>query len=195
MPSSVADLATLGKLLEEHRARLVAMIERRLDPGLRARVSPDDIFQDASVLAQRDYARFKTDGRMTAYAWLYRLALDAVLEAWRRHNRSPRDVGRDVPLPEHSSIQLGLGLIHTGTSPSSAVAREEERQHVRRVVELLKEKDRQVLWMRHHDGLSHQEVALVLGVSENAATVRYTRALKRFKDTWQKLTSHEGPPT
>jgi RNA polymerase sigma-70 factor (ECF subfamily) len=66
---------------------------------------------------------------------------------------------------------------------------------VRQVVELLKEKDRQVLWMRHQDGLSHQEVALVLGITENAAMVRYTRALGRFKDLWQHLNSHEGLST
>ena len=35
MASSVAELAALGKLLEEHRSRLVAMVERRLDPALR----------------------------------------------------------------------------------------------------------------------------------------------------------------
>jgi RNA polymerase sigma-70 factor (ECF subfamily) len=177
----------LGKLLEEHRARLVAMIERRLDPGLRARVSPDDVFQEACLQAQRRYARFKAAGKMTPYAWLYRLTLDALLEAWRQHNRSPRNVGRDLPLPEQSSIQLGLGLVHAATSPSSAVARDELRRRVRQVVELLKEKDRQVLWMRHQDGLSHQEIALVLAISENAAMVRYTRALRRFKDLWQHL--------
>jgi RNA polymerase sigma-70 factor (ECF subfamily) len=187
MSSSVADLATLGKLLEEHRPRLVAMIERRLDPALRARVSPDDVFQEAALLAQRHYAHFQADGRMTPYAWLYRLALDALLEAWRRHNRSPRAVGRDLPLPEQSSVQLGLGLVHTGTSPSSAAARDEVRQRVRQVVELLKEKDRQILWMRYQDGLSHQEVALVLGITDIAAMVRYARALKRFKDLWQRL--------
>jgi RNA polymerase sigma-70 factor (ECF subfamily) len=192
MPSSVADLAALGKVLEEYRPRLLAMIERRLDPALRARVSPDDVFQEASILAHRHFARFKADGRMTPYAWLYRLALDALLEAWRRHNRSPRDIGRELPLPEHSSIQLGLGLVQTGTSPSAAAARDELQQRVRQVVELLKEKDRQILWMRHQDGLAHQEVALVLGISENAAMVRYARALKRFKDLWQRLHPQQG---
>jgi RNA polymerase sigma-70 factor (ECF subfamily) len=195
MPSSVADLAALGKLLEEYRPRLVAMIERRLDPILQARVSADDVFQEASLVAQRHYAHFKADSQMTPYAWLYRLALDALFEAWRRHNRSPRDVRRDLPLPEKSSIQFGLGLVHACTSPSSAAARDELCGRVRQVVELLKEKDRQVLWMRHQDGLSHHEVALVLGVTENAAMVRYTRALGRFKDLWQHLNSHEGLST
>jgi RNA polymerase sigma-70 factor, ECF subfamily len=195
MASSVAELAALGKLLEEHRGRLVAMVERRLDPALRARVSAEDIFQEAALLAQRRYIQFKTDGKMTAYAWLYRLALDALLEVWRRHNRSPRDVARDLPLPEQSSVQLGLGLVHTGTSPSSAAAREEVRQRVCQVVELLREKDRQVLWMRHQDGLSHIEVGQVLGISDNAAMVRYTRALKRFKDLWTHLNARKGLST
>ena len=41
--------------------------------------------------------------------------------------------------------------------------------------------------MRHYDGLSFGEAGAVLGVSENAATVRYVRALRRLKDVWRKL--------
>jgi hypothetical protein len=37
MPSSVGDLAALGKLIEEHRPKLGAMLQRRIDPALAAR--------------------------------------------------------------------------------------------------------------------------------------------------------------
>jgi RNA polymerase sigma factor (sigma-70 family) len=85
------------------------------------------------------------------------------------------------------SVQLGMGLIAPATSPSAALARRELQEQVREAVELLKEKDRQILWMRHQDQLSHQEIAAVLDLTENASMVRYARALKRFKDLWHRL--------
>jgi RNA polymerase sigma-70 factor (ECF subfamily) len=38
-----------------------------------------------------------------------------------------------------------------------------------------------VLALRHFDGLSNSEVALVLGLSKTAASNRYIRALERLK--------------
>ncbi len=52
---------------------------------------------------------------------------------------------------------------------------------------LLRPRDREILWMRHYDQLSHREVAEVLQIKESAATPRYVRALKRLKDLWQTL--------
>jgi RNA polymerase sigma-70 factor, ECF subfamily len=52
---------------------------------------------------------------------------------------------------------------------------------------LLKDKDREILWMRHHDDLSFHEVAAVLGIAENAARVRYVRALAKLREVWQEI--------
>jgi RNA polymerase sigma-70 factor, ECF subfamily len=41
--------------------------------------------------------------------------------------------------------------------------------------------DREVLALRHFEGLSNGEVALVLGLSKTAASNRYIRALERLK--------------
>jgi RNA polymerase sigma-70 factor (ECF subfamily) len=192
MPSSVADLAALGKLFEQHRPRLLAMVERRIDSALAARVGADDILNDAFLEARRKWDRFHSQSQLTGYAWLYRITLDMLIESWRKHSRGPRNVDRDMPLPERSSMQLGLGLVDSGTSPSAALAKKELAEQVRQTVDTLKETDRQVLWMRHADQLSHEEIGMVLGISENAAMVRYTRALKRFKELWQRISLNRG---
>ena len=41
--------------------------------------------------------------------------------------------------------------------------------------------DREVLMLRHFEDLSNKEVAVVLGIQENAASNRYVRALSRLK--------------
>ena len=84
-------------------------------------------------------------------------------------------------------MQLGLSLIAPGTNPSAAAVRDEVCARVRQALDLLKGADREILWMRHFDQLSFGEAGAVLGISENAATVRYVRALRRLKDLWQKL--------
>jgi RNA polymerase sigma-70 factor (ECF subfamily) len=191
MPSSLADMAALGKLLEEHSPKLLAMLERRLDPALAARISPEDILGEAFLEARRKWGRFKEQAVMTGYAWLYRIVQDCLIEAWRRQTRACRDPGREMPWPERSSIQLGLGLVGSGTSPSEAAARAEVQQQMRQALAMLKPQDREILWMRHYDELSYQEAGMVLGVTESAATLRYVRALKRLKDLWQRLHGKE----
>jgi RNA polymerase sigma-70 factor (ECF subfamily) len=84
-------------------------------------------------------------------------------------------------------MQLGLSLVDRGTNPGAAAEREEVRQRIRQALDLLKDADRDILWMRHSDGLSFREAGDVLGVGENAATVRYVRALRRLKQLWLKL--------
>jgi RNA polymerase sigma-70 factor (ECF subfamily) len=186
-PLSVADLALLGQLFEEHRGRLLAMLHRRIDPSVAARVGPEEVLGEAFFDAARRWRWFQGQAQVSAYAWLYRVALDRLIETWRRETRDRRDVRREMPWPEESSVVLGLQLVATGTSPSESVARGELREQMRQAVGLLKDRYREVLWMRHYEQLSFAEIGQVLGVSENNATVRYVRALKRLKECWDGL--------
>jgi RNA polymerase sigma-70 factor, ECF subfamily len=192
---TVADMATLGRLLEEHRPNLLAMVQRRIDPSLAARIDPEDVLSEAFLEARRKWNRFKGQSAMTPYAWLYRIVLDSLVAAWRRETRATRDPRQELPWPERSGVQLGLSLVAPGTSPSKAVAREELQHEVRRVMECLSDRDQEILWMRVFDQLSFREAAMVLGVTANAAAVRYARALRRLKELWIRLHENGGTPT
>src|ERR1700752_313886 len=87
---SIADIAILGKLFEEHQPRLLAMLERRLDPKLAPRVSAEDILNNAFLEARRKWNGFKSQSVLTPYAWLYRIALDCLIEVCRREYRALR---------------------------------------------------------------------------------------------------------
>lgn len=189
--SSLAGLATLGQLLDEHRPKLLAMLQRRIDRGLHVRVDPDDVFQEACLVAQRRWPDFQENPTTTPYVWLYGLVRDQLISHWRQHTRGPRDLRRDQAWPDRSSEQLGLSLIAGGTGPRSALARDELRQRVRQVLELLPDGDYEIVKMRQFDLLSFKQVAELLQVSENAATVRYVRALKRLRTIWEALFSEE----
>jgi RNA polymerase sigma-70 factor (ECF subfamily) len=187
LPSSVADMARLGKLFEEHQPRLLAMIRRRLDPALAARISPEDVLSNAFLKARRKWAAFNVQSALTPYAWLYRIVRDSLIEAWRRENRVGCDPKREMPWPERSSMQLVLGLVGSANSPSAEAARDDLRRRVTATLELLKDKDREILWMRHHEDLAFPEIACVLEIAANAARVRYVRALDRLRELWNRL--------
>jgi RNA polymerase sigma-70 factor (ECF subfamily) len=191
-PETLADLAILGQVLEESRPRLRAMLERRIGPSLASRVCPDDVLNEAFLVARRRWLRFQENQAVSTYSWLYRIARDCLLEAWRRETRGGRDVRREMPWPEGSSLQLGFGLVSPGTDPGQAAQRQELKQRVQQMLDLLSETDREILWMRYFDGLTFPEVAEVLGIKESAATLRHLRALKRLRALWQQMFPQEG---
>ncbi len=186
MESSIGNLATLSKQLEENRPRLLAILRRRIDPALNVRLDPEDILSEAYLIASRRYAKFDQQTQ-TAFSWLYQIAMDCLIEAWRRETRGRRDLARDLPWPEESSAQLGTALAGQGTSPSEAVERLQCQHRIQHVLKLMKPEDREILWMRHYDQMSYREAGEVFGISESAATLRYVRAMKRLKSLWKRL--------
>lgn len=195
MCDSVSSLANLGQVFERFRPQLLAMLERRMDPGLGQRDDPEDVLSNAFLAARHRWPTVESQMCSGAegeeafqYAWLYRITLDTLIERYRFNARDKRDMRRDLAWSQAGSSQL-CGLMKQGTAPDKAMLRRELQEEVRRVVGMLKESEREVLWMRHEDQLSFPQIGLVLDISENAATLRYTRALRRLRELWQETHS------
>lgn len=187
MDSSIGSMAVLGKLFEEHRPRLVAMVRRRMDSKLAQRTDPEDVVSDAFFIARRRHGELKQDGSLSPYAWLYRIVVDCLIEKYRDGTRQKRDFQRDLPLPDGSSPDVAASLIHSASSPSQAAAKREMAERMQKALDLLTRRDRDVLCMRHYDQLTHRDAAEVLGITEIAATLRYVRALDRLRKLWEHL--------
>jgi RNA polymerase sigma-70 factor (ECF subfamily) len=190
-PMPVADVAGLATLFQGHRSRLLVMLERRLDPRLAGRIDAEGLLAEAFIVARRKWPGFGASG-MSPYTWLYGIARDCLIEAWRRENRAGRTPDKEMPWPDRSSEQMAMGLMGSVTSPSEAMARGELQERVRQALDGLRPADREILWMRHFDDLPFRDAALVLGISEDAAMQRYGRALRRLKNLWQTLFDRGG---
>jgi RNA polymerase sigma-70 factor (ECF subfamily) len=189
-PSSVSEMAALAKVFEAHRPRLTAMVQRRIAPALASRVDPEDILGDAFLRARLRWSKY--DRAMSDYAWLYRITLDCLIDSWRAANADGRSLRKEVPWPERSSAELGMGLVGSITSPSEALGRNELREKIAWAVQQLKPEDREILGMRHFDELSYQDAAAVLGISQDAAMQRYARALRRLRKLWNQIEPHDA---
>jgi RNA polymerase sigma-70 factor (ECF subfamily) len=182
-------------LFVRHRPFLHRIIELRLDPRLRARVDPSDIVQETQLEAFRRLADYLKRQPMPFRLWLRKTACERLLMAQRQHiGAARRAVGREVPLPDASSLQLAQQLMAGGSTPSKRLDRDELAGLVRQAVARLSETDREVLLMRNLEMLSNQEVAQVLQIEPAAASQRYGRALLRLRKLLLTHGLTESPP-
>jgi RNA polymerase sigma-70 factor (ECF subfamily) len=180
-PADYGDMSELANLLEEHRPALLKVLRWRMPKLLAATTDAEDIWGNVFFEARRKWVVFQREQKISPRAWLYRLALDCLSEEWKRVTREMRDVRKEMPYPEHSTAELDLGLIASLTSPSSAAFRHEHLERMHQALDSLRPNDREILVMRHYDDLSFKEAAEILGITQNAATVRYWRALQQLK--------------
>jgi RNA polymerase sigma-70 factor (ECF subfamily) len=119
---------------------------------------------------------------MPFHLWVRKTAYERLLKVQRDHRqRARRSVDREVALPDHSSLLLAKPLLAGGPSPSQQLAAREFADRVGQAVTELPEADREVLLMRHLEGLDYAEIACLLEVSAEAARQRYGRALLRLR--------------
>jgi RNA polymerase sigma-70 factor (ECF subfamily) len=104
-----------------------------------------------------------------------------------------RDAARDVAIPAGPAFaaadSMAGQLVGHLTSPSQAAVRHELQDRVRAALAEMDPLDREVLALRHFEELGNQEVADVLGISKDAASKRYVRALKRLREALDAPTS------
>ena len=98
-----------------------------------------------------------------------------------------------MPLPDESAVELAARLLGRGSSPSAHLRREELYEKVRAAMAKLAEPDREVLVLRHLEGLSTPEIAAVLGVSPGAVYTRHLRALQRLRALLGDELGEEAP--
>jgi RNA polymerase sigma-70 factor (ECF subfamily) len=185
------DPEALGRLLARHTPYLQRFVELRLDPRLRARLDPSDVVQDTQMEALRRLPRYLERPPMPFRLWLRQLALNRLRNLRRdRAFTARRSVYREVPLPEGSAAEFARQFLAPGSSPSQRLSREELARRVRQSMARLAEADREVLLLRHFQGLSNQEAGDLLGISPDGVSKRYGRAVLRL----HKLLFPEGSP-
>jgi RNA polymerase sigma-70 factor (ECF subfamily) len=168
-------------LFARHRSYLRQVIAPHLDPILGARLDPSDIVQETQLEAFRRLADYLRRRPMPFRLWLRKTAQERLLVARRQHLQADRRaVGREVPLPDRSSLLLAQQLRAAGPTAGEQLEQQELARRVRRALAQLGEADQEILLLRAFEGLSNQEAALVLDLDPGAASKRHGRALLRL---------------
>jgi len=138
----------------------------------------EDVLQEVSVAAIERLPVLSDPSKVTA--WLYRTAVFRSLSHRRRQGRRKR---RMSIVAESNGQSDSPG----GDNPLSWLLAEEERQLVRRAVESLRSKDRELLLLKYTEHWSCRELAERLGISVTAIETRLDRARRRLRRELAKL--------
>jgi RNA polymerase sigma factor (sigma-70 family) len=143
----------------------------------------EDITQDVFMSALRRMRA--TDGRIIFKPWVYEIAKNACIDAFRRSRRAEEisydgDDGGDR-----------LHLVSNGPTPDAAVDTRMSLDHLRGAFGGLSEAHHQILVMRELEGLSYRQIGERLGMSRPSVESTLFRARKRLSEEYEELVSGE----
>jgi len=138
----------------------------------------EDLFQDVLLAIWISIPQFRGEAKETT--WIYRVAFNTAL-AWRRGERRRR-VGHETFLQFDTSPQAHPG--HADPPPEPEIV---ERLYA--AIRQLPKVDAS-LALLHLDGLSYQEMAEIVGISENYIGVKLNRIRKQLAEQLKGAT-HE----
>jgi RNA polymerase sigma-70 factor (ECF subfamily) len=157
------DSQALAALIERYRGPLYAFLWRRAGDGA------DDLFQESWIRVSRARDRFDRSRRFST--WLFQIANNLCRDRWRRLEAKRRAFDA---LREETRA--------TGADAAPAPTLPADRSLIERL-DVLPDRLREVLVLRHYHEMSEAEIAAVLGIPRGTvksrlhAAVRAARAL------------------
>jgi len=185
--AKAGDLAAFELLVSRHERQVYSVALRIV----RHPQDAEDVTQQTFLSALEHLAGFREDASFST--WLMRIATHAALKILRKRR------GLDfVSLEENTEQQEGMeGIAHPEyiadwkESPEQLVHRNETLKLIDEALGQLDEKHRLVFVLRDVEGLSIQETAEALGISESNVKVRLLRARLQLREI---LTQSFGDP-
>jgi RNA polymerase sigma-70 factor, ECF subfamily len=179
-------LASAARGDERAWRRIVDLYARRVFALARSRLGgssteAEEVTQSVfcTVASKLSSGAYAEQGRFEA--WLFRVAMNRVRDELRR--RSRQAVATD---PESLDARASAGAARGGSvsdsGPAEHEARDGELVALRGAMARLGDDDREVIELRHHAGMSFQQIADVLEEPLGTLLARHHRALRKLKD-------------
>ena len=159
----------LREVVETIRPIVVRYIRARIGSAERSGLSADDVAQEVCLAAIQALPRYQDQGR-PFLAFVYGIASHKVADAHRaaaRNRSEPTEV-----VPERFSLDAG---------PEQMALHSDSAARMKKLLEVLPEKQREILTLRIVVGMSAEETAEAVGSTPGAVRVAQHRALARLK--------------
>lgn len=171
----------LAEIFVSVRGNIKQMIAMRLDRRLRARVDASDIVQEAFVRASKGLKSYLEAPGVHPIVWLRLIGKRILAETHRLHFRDKRSPHNEFVVESESNDMLVNQLADSMHSVHANVAHQEIVQMVLKLISDLSQQDREILEMRHTEGMTIKEIATMMEISVEATKKRYQRALVRVR--------------
>ena len=166
-------------LLERHKSRIYTTIYLIV----KDRAIAEDLFQDVmiKVINKVQAGKYNEEGKFLP--WVIRIARNLAIDYFRKAQRSPNF------LRETEEFDIFNVITQREKSAEERIISNENARYVRALIQMLPEKQKEVLIMRQYGELSFKEIADLTGVSINTALGRMRYALINLR----KLARVEKP--
>ena len=172
-------------MLELYRPYLTLLARLEVGRRLQGKADPTDVVQDVFLEAARHFPGFRGDSEPELAAWLRQILATSLARLVRRYfGTQARDVRLERELAadlERSSAAVPTGLVAPQSSPSQRASRREQAVILAEALDRISPDYREVLVLRHLEGLTFPEVAERMGRSLDSVEKLWVRALPKLR--------------
>ncbi len=174
------------ELLARYQEWLRLLARLQLDASLPGKCEPSDVVQQTMLEAFRALPQFRGGTETELLAWLRKILAHVITHEVRRYRGTQkRGAAREISIEtqlEQSSLLLGGMLADSGPSPSQQAEAREQEVLLADVLARLPADHREVLILRHLEGLSHEDIAARMARSPGAVRMLWVRALSNLRE-------------
>jgi RNA polymerase sigma-70 factor (ECF subfamily) len=177
--------AALGRLLDLYGSYLALLARLQIGKRLQGKVDPSDLVQETFLEAHRDFGQFRGHSEAEFVNWLRQILATNLANLVRHYYGTRR---RDVRLErelaidlDQSSRVLDRGLVAAQSTPSQQTARREQAVLLADALARLPHDYREVIILRHLEGLTFPEVARRLDRTLDSVEKLWARGLARLR--------------
>ncbi len=179
------DGQALGALLASYRKYIVFLARTQLHQHLQRKADPSDIAQEVFMAAHSSITEFRGQSVDEFAAWLRGILSNTLAMHMRKYlGTQKRDLRLEQQLNQGLASASGFlqsQLADDVTSPSQHLARNEAFLQLAAALESLADDYRQVIVLRHVEGLPFAEVAKLMGRSVDSVEKLWVRALAKLR--------------
>lgn len=172
-----------GQLLASYTDYLTLLARVQIGRRIQGKVDPADVVQETFLDAHRQFKLFR--GTTELVAWLRRILAGQLALTMRRFlGTKSRDVALERELGvqlDQSSDSMDRDLADSISTPSQRASRREQAVLLVDALAKLPDDYREVIVLRHLEGLPFGEVAERMGRSENSVQKLWVRALASLR--------------
>jgi RNA polymerase sigma-70 factor (ECF subfamily) len=167
-------------------ASLLVVVDRRMGTALRRRYSPDDVLQDALLVAWRAWPTLVWQGVPAFRRWILTVIDHRLCDLADRESAGRRG-GTIRHEPLHPADEAtdrsppGLGWPTRSTTPSRIAMHRERAAAIGAALDALPADDAHVLRLRLLEQVPLQTIAEELGVTIDSVRHRFRRGAERFQ--------------
>lgn len=160
------DDSAFDRIVAQHSAEIAALANRLLGwPG-----EVDDVVQEVFVAAWIGLRKFR--GESSLRTWLFTITVNKCRSRRVRRRHCLRV----------ATLEAAEAVESRGRGADSAAMDQETFARVRRAVQMLPPKYREIMVLKYLEGLETDEICVLLAITTNALQVRLNRARKRLRE-------------